>query len=611
MWVSLVLAWVAGGAGIGMGYHRLLTHRGYKVPKAVEYILTVCGTLALEGGPINWVATHRIHHAHTDVEGDPHTPRDGGWWAHIGWILLGTGQQYPQSVLERYAPDLCKDRFHVFINTYYYVPVVALGLALFAAGGWPLVMWGMFLRTTLGLHGTWLVNSATHMWGSRRFETKDDSRNNWWVALLSFGEGWYNNHHAHPTAARHGLKWYEIDFNWYGIRTLQLLGLAKNIKLVKARRQQSAAQRKGRSRTPRNSSSFFWRFCVLGITYLNTEKHRREGTERAQRQTSQPESLIPASRHGTRFRLKCAACESAAGASQSSFSLRSGRAWSSFFRALHRLGSLNWRQAALLVLGIIFFSAIIAGLVLNTTFLVREIRLNEQHDGFINAVTHELKTPLASIRLYIETLKTREVSEAQRQQFYDVMLADSDRLLHTVEQVLRAGEMRHRRRAAPHTNSPINVSDLVRDCLELARVRYPQLAPHSLRYSETLDAARGAMVMGDYDELRAAVSNLIDNAVKYSDQEIDVAVEVMTPDERRVAVRVTDRGIGIPREQLKRIYKRFYRVPQVVMTRFKGTGLGLFSVRSVVKKHGGRTFAESAGVGQGSTFTIILPRSAG
>ncbi|MEJ7712330.1 MAG: fatty acid desaturase [Pyrinomonadaceae bacterium] len=232
--VSLVLAWVAGGAGIGMGFHRLLTHRGYKTPKAIEYILTIFGTLSLEGGPINWVATHRIHHAHTDVEGDPHTPRDGAWWAHMGWILVGTGQQYPQSVLERYAPDLCKDRVHMLINKYYYVPIILLGAALFALGGWPMLMWGMFLRTTLGLHGTWLVNSATHMWGSRRFETRDDSRNNWWVALLSFGEGWHNNHHAHPAAARHGLRWYEIDFNWYGIRTLEIFGLAKDIKLIKA-----------------------------------------------------------------------------------------------------------------------------------------------------------------------------------------------------------------------------------------------------------------------------------------------------------------------------------------------------------------------------------------
>lgn len=229
---AVFLNWIAGSWGIGMGYHRLLTHRGYKTPRAVEYFLTFCGTLALEGGPINWVVTHRIHHAHTDREGDPHTPRDGRWWSHIGWILVGTAQQHDEATLRRYAPDLMKDGFHRFMNRWYFLPLVALGLVLYAIGGWTLVLWGIFLRVTLGLHATWLVNSATHLWGSQRFKTGDDSRNSWWVALLTFGEGWHNNHHAHPTAARHGLAWYEIDMNWWGIRTLQLLGLAKSIKLV-------------------------------------------------------------------------------------------------------------------------------------------------------------------------------------------------------------------------------------------------------------------------------------------------------------------------------------------------------------------------------------------
>ncbi|MGH9903130.1 MAG: acyl-CoA desaturase [Pyrinomonadaceae bacterium] len=232
--VSVFLWWVSGSLGIGMGFHRLLTHRGYRTPKWVEYFLTVCGTLTLESGAINWVATHRIHHAYTEGPGDPHTPRDGTWWAHMGWILTGTAQQYPDEVLRRYVPDLMKDRFHVWLNTYFYVPIIALGVALFALGGWPMLMWGMFLRTTVGLHATWLVNSATHLWGSRRFQTTDDSTNNLLVALLTFGEGWHNNHHAHPRAARHGLRWYEIDMNWYGIRALQMMGLAKDIKLVKA-----------------------------------------------------------------------------------------------------------------------------------------------------------------------------------------------------------------------------------------------------------------------------------------------------------------------------------------------------------------------------------------
>ena len=235
-WTALVVAvalwWVAGSPGVGMGFHRLLTHRGYKTPKWVEYALTVCGTLAFEGPPINWVVTHRLHHAHTDAPGDPHTPRDGGWWAHMGWILTGTAQRHHPSVLWRYAPDMMKDGFHRRLNRLYYVPVVICGLLLLALGGWSVFMWGIFFRIVFNLHATWLVNSVTHMWGRRRFATDDDSRNSWWVALLTFGEGWHNNHHAHPVSAKHGLAWYEVDFNWWGIRTLELFGLAKSIKSV-------------------------------------------------------------------------------------------------------------------------------------------------------------------------------------------------------------------------------------------------------------------------------------------------------------------------------------------------------------------------------------------
>lgn len=230
--VALVLWWISGSLGVGMGFHRLLTHRGYKTPKPVEYFLTFCGLLALEGGAINWVVTHRIHHANTDSHGDPHSPRDGGWWAHIGWILRGTGQQHEEHVMQRYAPDLMKDPVHVWLNRLYWVPLTLSGIVLLAIGGWSMMFVGVFLRVTIGLHATWLVNSATHMWGNRRFETTDDSTNSWWVALLTFGEGWHNNHHAHPRAAKHGLNWYEIDVNWYGIRMLQLLGLARNIRLI-------------------------------------------------------------------------------------------------------------------------------------------------------------------------------------------------------------------------------------------------------------------------------------------------------------------------------------------------------------------------------------------
>ena len=231
--VAVVLYWVAGSLGIGMGYHRLLTHRGYKTPKLVEYFLSLCGTLAVEGGPANWVVTHRIHHRFSDQDGDPHSPRDGGWWAHMGWILVGRAQEHPPAVLRRYAPDLMRDPIQCWLNRLYIWPIIFLAVGLYALGGWPFVTWGLCLRVVLGLHATWLVNSATHMWGTRRFATRDDSRNNWWVACLTFGEGWHNNHHAHPTSARHGLAWYEIDMNWWGIRTLKWLGLAKGIRQVR------------------------------------------------------------------------------------------------------------------------------------------------------------------------------------------------------------------------------------------------------------------------------------------------------------------------------------------------------------------------------------------
>ena len=265
---------------------------------------------------------------------------------------------------------------------------------------------------------------------------------------------------------------------------------------------------------------------------------------------------------------------------------------------------LNWTQVVLLVLGIVFFNLLIFGLIVNTTFLIREIQRNEQHDAFINAVTHELKTPVASIRLYLETLKTRDVDERQRRELFDIMLADTDRLMKTVDQVLRAGRTRHRGRRI--AKSVIQLNDMVRECLELARVRYGLNETH-LTYTESPEASN-ARVSGDIEELRAAFANLLDNAVKYSDEQVRVVVSVSAPDDKRVTVRVADQGIGIPQTQLKRIFKRFYRVPGRFMARVKGTGLGLFIVESVVKKHGGRVYAESAGLGHGSTFTVQLPR---
>jgi len=231
--ITAILYWMAIGFGIGMGYHRLHTHRSYKVPKFIEYFFAVCGTLTLEGGPIFWVATHRVHHQNSDQAGDPHTPHDGGFWAHMGWIVFGDRKHNDTRLMSRYAPDLAADKFYLWLNTYHYVPLVALGLILLATGGVSLLLWGVCVRVVVGLHATWLVNSATHMWGNRRFATRDDSRNSWWVALLTFGEGWHNNHHAHPTSARHGLTWYELDITWLQIRALQLLGIARAVKVAK------------------------------------------------------------------------------------------------------------------------------------------------------------------------------------------------------------------------------------------------------------------------------------------------------------------------------------------------------------------------------------------
>jgi signal transduction histidine kinase len=267
---------------------------------------------------------------------------------------------------------------------------------------------------------------------------------------------------------------------------------------------------------------------------------------------------------------------------------------------------LNWRQGVLAVLGVIFFLVLIAGMVLNTIFLVREIRRNEQHDSFINAVTHELKTPVASIRLYLQTLQTRELDEPRRREFYRIMLEDSDRLLHTIDQVLRAGSSGSRWRSIARTR--VDLGEVARDCVELARTRF-HLSPDALVYEDRVRDGR-PFVTGDPDELKAAVWNLIDNAVKYSTGTIDIKVALEEFEDDRLAVRVTDHGVGISPAELKRIFRRFYRIPAGVALRVKGSGLGLFIVRSVAKKHGGRAFAESEGAGRGSTFTLLLPKAA-
>ena len=231
--VAVVLYWMTTGWGISLGYHRLHTHRSFVVPRWLEYWFAICGSMTLEGGPISWVAIHRIHHQHSDKPGDPHSPRDGGFWSHVGWLLWGEAMHNNTRAMSKYAPDLSKHKFYVWLNNYHWAPLVLSTVLLYAFGGLPFVLWGTFMRVTFGLHATWLVNSATHMWGKRRFNTRDDSRNTWWVALITFGEGWHNNHHAHPTSARHGLAWYEFDPSWLTLKVLRAFGIARAIKVAK------------------------------------------------------------------------------------------------------------------------------------------------------------------------------------------------------------------------------------------------------------------------------------------------------------------------------------------------------------------------------------------
>src|SRR5918993_176695 len=264
---------------------------------------------------------------------------------------------------------------------------------------------------------------------------------------------------------------------------------------------------------------------------------------------------------------------------------------------------MSERRVVALVFGMVLFAFIIAGIIIYTVFLVMEIKRNEEHDTFINAVTHELKTPLASIRLYLDTLKARPVSELQREEFYDVMLADVERLHHTVDQVLKAGVVREKQRAAART--PLDMGLLARECVDLAVTRH-HLQPGAI----ALEAHDGAslLVRGDAEELRTVISNLLDNAVKYSGSDVRVTVSLAAPAPDTIWVRVQDRGVGIPRKQLKRIFNRFYRVQARGIRQVKGTGLGLYIVRTIARAHGGRVFAQSEGEGRGSTFTVELPR---
>jgi len=266
---------------------------------------------------------------------------------------------------------------------------------------------------------------------------------------------------------------------------------------------------------------------------------------------------------------------------------------------------LNWREGVLLFFGIIFFALIIAGMVVNTIFLVRELRRSEQHDSFINAVTHELKTPVASIRLHVETLQRRELPENQKQEFYRLMLSDTDRLTETVEQVLRAGRAGDKKTG--REKAEVDFGQLVRECMEATRSRH-HLQPEALRYEEAASNGSGMRVRGSAEDLRTAVFNVLDNAVKYSGETVDVRVLLEAPDDERVVLRVQDHGVGIPADDVKRIFKRFYRVTHRSLMHVKGTGLGLFIVKAIAKKHGGKVFAESDGEGLGTTIVLELPR---
>jgi len=264
---------------------------------------------------------------------------------------------------------------------------------------------------------------------------------------------------------------------------------------------------------------------------------------------------------------------------------------------------LNWREGVLLFFGIVFFALLIAGMVVNTIFLVREVRRSEHHDSFINAVTHELKTPVASIRLHLETLQRRELPEARKQEFYRLMLRDTDRLTETVEQVLRAGRAGDKK--AGREKADVDFSHLVQECVDAIRSRY-HLPPETLRYQEPALNGHGMRVRGSQEDLRIAVCNVLDNAVKYSGENVDIEVRLEVPDAKKVRLRVQDRGVGVPPEDLKRIFRRFYRITHKSLTQVKGTGLGLFIVKSIAKKHGGTAFALSEGEGHGTTVVIEL-----
>lgn len=240
-WQGLVsvflLHWITGGIGICLGYHRLLTHGSFQTYRPIRWLMAMVGGLAGEGSAIEWVANHRKHHALSDEDGDPHSPRDGAWWSHVLWIGYRMSAHEHKAHVKRWAPDLAKDRVMrlmgwLFLPSHFLLGVLLFGLGYWLNGtsmGWSLLVWGLCVRLVFVMHSTWFVNSVSHMWGYRNYETADDSRNSWWVALLTYGEGWHNNHHAYPRMANHGHKWWEYDVTFRTIRLMERLGLAWNV----------------------------------------------------------------------------------------------------------------------------------------------------------------------------------------------------------------------------------------------------------------------------------------------------------------------------------------------------------------------------------------------
>jgi len=230
--VAIFLHWLLGSIGICLGYHRLLTHRSLHVPKGLEYAIALIGSLALQGGPIFWVAGHRRHHTYTeDVDKDPYSAKRGFWWSHMGWLFYKRPEFFEYESNRKFAPDLAKDAFYRWLDRYYLLLQIPLGVGLYLLGGWSFVIYGVFLRAVLLWHSTWLINSASHITGYRSHESDDNSRNLWWAAILTYGEGWHNNHHAYPNVAKAGWKWWEIDMTWWVIVSLRQMGLARRIVL--------------------------------------------------------------------------------------------------------------------------------------------------------------------------------------------------------------------------------------------------------------------------------------------------------------------------------------------------------------------------------------------